>query len=115
MNLIYTCRSEGFEPGGHYRNPRYFQGPEKGVASVLVEGDWPEVVEAYQALEIPVEVLQEEEPGQAAQENSAQPSWLPSIPPDLKQATPGVKAQRGKRLSAASSGKPQDKGDDLDR
>ncbi|WP_374419429.1 hypothetical protein [Chromobacterium sp.] len=80
MNLIYTSRTEGFDADGVYRHPRYFQGPEKGVASVLVEGDWPEIVAAYQALEVPVEVLE---------------------------ATPAAKAQRGRRLAAAGAGRPE--------
>lgn len=57
MKLIYTTRTKGFEPGKKYRNPRFFAGPEKGTAAVIIEGNWPEVEKAYKAIEADVKVV----------------------------------------------------------
>lgn len=55
MKIIYTTRTKDFERGKNYRNPQFFDGrPERGVESVVVEGDWPEVVESYEAAGIEV-------------------------------------------------------------
>ncbi|MCG7598877.1 hypothetical protein MHM84_03700 [Halomonas sp. McH1-25] len=54
MELIYSTRASGFEAGKRYRNPDYFDRPERGVDSVVVEGDYPRIVEAYEALNVPV-------------------------------------------------------------
>lgn len=56
MKLIYTTKTTGFEPQNHYRNPLYFDRPEKQATTVVIEGDFPEIVSAYQALGIEVEV-----------------------------------------------------------
>ncbi|MBO9552220.1 hypothetical protein [Pseudomonas sp.] len=48
MELIYTTQRDGFEPGRTYRNPRHFDQAEPGVESVMVIGDWPKVVDAYE-------------------------------------------------------------------
>lgn len=57
MHLIYTSRCRGFEPGRHYRNPRFFAGIDKAATSVTVEGNHPAVVAAYEAADIEVEVI----------------------------------------------------------
>lgn len=49
MELIYTDQQSGFEPNKHYRNPLYFERAENGVSKVVVCGDYPAVVQAYQA------------------------------------------------------------------
>lgn len=49
MELIYTDQQSGFEPNKHYRNPLYFERAENGVSKVIVHGDYPAVVQAYQA------------------------------------------------------------------
>lgn len=49
MELIYTAQQSGFEPNKHYRNPLYFERAENGVSKVIVHGDYPAVVQAYQA------------------------------------------------------------------
>lgn len=61
MNLIYTQRRRGFEPGRNYRNPRFFAGIDKAATSVIVEGNHPAVVAAYEAAGIKVEVVGTEE------------------------------------------------------
>lgn len=47
MELIYSTQSSGFDPDKRYRNPEHFDRPEAGVTSVLVLGEWPNVVDAY--------------------------------------------------------------------
>lgn len=53
MELIYTTRLMGFEPGKNYRNPRYFDRVEQ-ADSVLLDGDFPLVREAYEAVGVSV-------------------------------------------------------------
>jgi len=56
MELTYSNQLQGFDPEKRYRNPEHFDKPEAGVSSVLVIGDWPSVVEAYEAVGIDVSV-----------------------------------------------------------
>lgn len=56
MELTYSNQRGGFDPGKRYRNPEHFDKPEAGVTSVLVVGDWPNVVAAYKAAGIDVSV-----------------------------------------------------------
>jgi hypothetical protein len=56
MELTYSNQLSGFDPGKRYRNPEHFDKPEAGVTSVLVIGDWPGVVAAYEAVGIDVSV-----------------------------------------------------------
>ena len=56
MELTYSNQVDGFDPEKRYRNPEHFDKPEAGVTSVLVIGDWPSVVDAYEALGIDVSV-----------------------------------------------------------
>ena len=73
MELIYTTQRDGFEQGRTYRNPRHFDQAEPGVESVVVIGDWPKVVNAYEAagadvsvVEVPTRVALVERPDHAA-------------------------------------------------
>ncbi|WP_207833535.1 hypothetical protein [Pseudomonas sp. 43(2021)] len=73
MELIYTTQRDGFEQGRTYRNPRHFDQAEPGVESVVVIGDWPKVVDAYEAagadvsvVEVPTRVALVEGPDPAA-------------------------------------------------
>lgn len=52
--IIYSTQRRGFEPGEIYQNPRYFGGIDKDATEVVVIGDWPNVVAAYEAAKIPV-------------------------------------------------------------
>ncbi|NAW35003.1 hypothetical protein [Halomonas alimentaria] len=55
MHIVYTARATGFKPGISYRNPQFFHSPEHGVTSVEIEdGEWPEIVKAYEAAGIEV-------------------------------------------------------------
>ena len=56
MELTYSNQLSGFHPEKRYRNPEHFDKPEAGVTSVLVIGDWPRVVNAYEAAGIDVSV-----------------------------------------------------------
>ncbi|MDI3371660.1 MULTISPECIES: hypothetical protein [Pseudomonas] len=58
MELIYTTQRDGFEQGRTYRNPRHFDQAEPGVESVVVIGDWPKVVNAYEAAGADVSVVE---------------------------------------------------------
>lgn len=73
MELIYTTQRDGFEQSRTYRNPRHFDQAEPGVESVVVIGDWPKVVDAYEAagadvsvVEVPTRVALVEGPDHAA-------------------------------------------------
>jgi hypothetical protein len=56
MELTYSNQLQGFDPDKRYRNPEHFDKPEAGVTSVVVVGDWPAVVGAYEAAGIDVSV-----------------------------------------------------------
>lgn len=73
MELIYTTQRDGYEQGRTYRNPRHFDQAEPGVESVVVIGNWPKVVDAYEAagadvsvVEVPTRVALVEGPDHAA-------------------------------------------------
>jgi hypothetical protein len=56
MELTYSNQLDGFDPEKRYRNPEHFDKPEAGVTRVSVIGDWPSVVDAYEAAGIDVSV-----------------------------------------------------------
>lgn len=56
MELTYSNQLADFDLAKRYRNPEHFDKPEAGVTSVLVIGDWPVVVDAYETLGIEVSV-----------------------------------------------------------
>lgn len=56
MELTYSNQLQGFDPDKRYRNPEHFDKPEAGVTSVLVIGDWPNVVSAYEDADVDVVV-----------------------------------------------------------
>ena len=49
MEMIYAREGQTLKDGQSQRNPRYFAGPEEGVSSVIIIGDWPEIESAYLA------------------------------------------------------------------
>ena len=63
MELIYTTRNADFEPGKQYRNPTYFDRVEP-ADSVVLDGDFPAVREAYEAVGVPVTGPTTSEPAQ---------------------------------------------------
>jgi hypothetical protein len=60
MELIYSTQSSGFDPDKRYRNPEHFDRPEAGVTGVVVVGDWPKVVEAYEHVGVEVAAIEAE-------------------------------------------------------
>jgi regulator of replication initiation timing len=60
MELIYSTQSSGFDPDKRYRNPEHFDRPEAGVTGVVVVGEWPKVVEAYERADVEVTSIEAE-------------------------------------------------------
>ncbi|SEM50326.1 hypothetical protein SAMN04487857_102328 [Pseudomonas sp. ok272] len=58
MELIYSTQSSGFDPDKRYRNPEHFDRPEAGVTGVVVVGEWPKVVEAYENVGVEVVAIE---------------------------------------------------------
>lgn len=89
MELIYTTRRSGFEPGKHYRNPRYFDRPEQAATSVVLDGDYPNIAQAYKAFNVPVHASQSE--------TKAKPQAEPEKPADEPvEAAADDKPKRGR-------------------
>jgi len=61
MELIYSTQSSGFDPDKRYRNPEHFDRPEAGVTGVVVIGDWPSVVDAYEDVGVEVTLKEVEQ------------------------------------------------------
>lgn len=60
MELVYSTQNSNFDPEKRYRNPEHFDRPEAGVTGVVVVGDWPKVVDAYESVGIEVTAIQAE-------------------------------------------------------
>lgn len=58
MIPCYTNSRGPFPPGFDYRNPEYFGAPTPDVEHVVVVGDWPEVIAAYEAQGTTVERIE---------------------------------------------------------
>nr|WP_315449135.1 hypothetical protein [uncultured Pseudomonas sp.] len=58
MELVYSTQNSDFDPEKRYRNPAHFDRPEAGVTHAVVIGDWPKVVDAYEALGVEVSVTE---------------------------------------------------------
>lgn len=58
MELIYSTQKTGFDPEKRYRNPEHFDRPEAGATQVVVVGDWPKIVEAYESRGVDVSVVE---------------------------------------------------------
>jgi hypothetical protein len=61
MELIYSTQSSGFDPEKRYRNPEHFERPEVGITGVVVIGDWPNVVDAYENVGVEVTLKEVEQ------------------------------------------------------
>jgi hypothetical protein len=58
MRLIYSRSPHPvMDEDCTYQNPRFFTVPDENAKSVVVVGDFPEIVDAYKALGIDVEAL----------------------------------------------------------
>lgn len=58
MELIYTNQLGGFEPGKRYRVASLFRSVERGVTEVIVIGDHPEIVAAYESAGADVTIVE---------------------------------------------------------
>lgn len=56
MRITYTTQKSGFVAGENYANPRFFSSVNPAATEVVVVGDWPAVVAAYEAAGVPVAV-----------------------------------------------------------
>ena len=74
LKLIYvasaTLAAAYIEKGHKQRNPDYFDGVEKGATAVVVVGDFPDIVSAYEAVE-GCDVKKVAEPKSAAKTKAA--------------------------------------------
>lgn len=92
FELIYSQQSTDYMPGKAYANPRHFSTPREGVTKVYLVGDWPLVREAYEAIDVPVEQLDEAKarcaaagiPGPAQPQTQAPASLTPTAPSDVR-------------------------------
>lgn len=66
MELTYSTQKTDFDPDKRYRNPQYFERAESGVTKVIVIGDWPAVVDAYNAAEVEVQTVKALKPKKVA-------------------------------------------------
>lgn len=55
MHILYTTNPDADVKRHSVRNPHYFTGVERGAEAVTVQGDFPAIVQAYQAAGIDVE------------------------------------------------------------
>lgn len=102
MELIYSDQVDGFEAGKAYANPRYFRTLNPRATSVVVIGDWPDVVAAYEAAGIPVNggAIKEEQP-KPAPDQAAEPFVLsPDAPPETAVETKQPKTKKGRAAAA---------------
>lgn len=58
--IVYTTRIDGFDREKSYRNPNFFDKPEK-CNEVTIEGNYPDIVEAYEKLGVKVTSPQAED------------------------------------------------------
>lgn len=58
MELIYTNQLEGFDPDKRYRTASLFRGIERDATAVVVVGDYPDIVVAYEAAGVDVSVVE---------------------------------------------------------
>lgn len=85
MELTYSNQLNGFDPEKRYRNPEHFDKPEAGVTSVLVIGDWPNVVDAYEGAGIDVSVREAKRVQMVGATNQA----------DLEKVVAALRAEHG--------------------
>ncbi|SEB79737.1 hypothetical protein SAMN05216178_2294 [Pseudomonas saponiphila] len=58
MELIYTNQLEGFDPDKRYRTASLFRGIERDATAVVVVGDYPDIIAAYEAAGVDVSVVE---------------------------------------------------------
>lgn len=58
MELIYTNQLEGFDPEKRYRTASLFRGIERDATAVVVVGEHPDIVAAYEVAGVDVSVVE---------------------------------------------------------
>lgn len=58
MELIYTNQLEDFDPDKRYRVASLFRSVERDATAVVVVGDFPEIVAAYEDAGVEVELVE---------------------------------------------------------
>ena len=58
MELIYTNQLDGFDPYKRYRSAGLFRGIERDVTTVVIVGNCPDIVAAYEAAGVNVSVIE---------------------------------------------------------
>lgn len=58
MELIYTNQLEGFDPDKRYRTASLFRGIERDATAVVVVGNYPDIIAAYEAAGVDVSVVE---------------------------------------------------------
>lgn len=66
--VVYAADSGGMPKGPKYQNPHWFDAVHKDAAKVIIVGNWPNIVETYRGLGIPVEVVERYPPRDGVQE-----------------------------------------------
>lgn len=62
MKIIYAEKSTGINEDASFQNPKYFERADEQASSVVIYGDYPEIVAAYKDIGIDVEVREVEKP-----------------------------------------------------
>jgi hypothetical protein len=106
MELIYSDQDSGFDPAKFYANPRYFRTVNARATTVVVVGDWPAVVLAYEAIGIPVSsdkatpAIAPDLQALSAQE-TAEGSFV--LSPEADHEAPAAKVPKGKKAKPNAS------------
>lgn len=82
--IIYSRGRPANAEGRTVRNPRHFTAPEEGATKVYLDGHYPKIAKAYEALGVPVADISEMRalPGKAKPKETAKDPVNPVNPPD---------------------------------
>jgi hypothetical protein len=82
--IVYARSVPANAEGRTVRNPRHFLKPEEGASKVFIEGHYPHIAKAYEALGVPVADISEMRalPGKAKPKEAAKDPVNPVNPPD---------------------------------
>lgn len=72
MQVVYSRTILPDAEGRKFQNPRHFTTPIEGATKVYIDGDYPNIVAAYEAKKVPVAPISEMRalPGQAAKKEN---------------------------------------------
>ena len=68
--IVYSREVVALTEGQIFQNPRFFASPVAGADSVVVHGDWPAIVAAYEAADVAVKAI----PAPAAPKTTPEPA-----------------------------------------